>query len=150
MKSQWYMVGEDAAAVNSLEAAKAAVEQQDMPRVSACLADLGQIVEMALTKKVVVGMPKHSRINAQVNLQGMPAFIRDLLPNGIPELPPDCQWHFFISKHEELAKDVAQVIAQYLESLGFKVCSPISRYISLYLDTSRYISLLSRVPRLQG
>lgn len=67
----------------------------------------------------------------------MPSSIRDLLPNGkIPELPPGCQWHFFISKHEELAKDAAQVIAQYLESLGFKVCS-----VLLYLDTSHYISL---------
>ena len=57
VKSQWYMVGEDAATVNTLEAARAALEQQDAPEASklnvkACLADLGQIVEMMLTKKV--------------------------------------------------------------------------------------------------
>ena len=63
------MVGEDAATVNSLEAARAALEQLDAPEASklnvkACLADLGQIVEMVLTKKVVVRVPKHSQINA--------------------------------------------------------------------------------------
>ena len=43
----------------------------------------------------------------------------------LPALPPGCDNHIFISKHESAAKDVAEVIARVLrddlKALGFKV-----------------------------
>lgn len=63
----------------------------------------------------------------------LPGFFKELFPNGVPLPPEGCKYHFFISKHEELGKAVAEILYHELTRLGFKVllfCLPSNHFAS--------------------
>ena len=93
--------GQDGAMITKLEAAESALEHKNDQLARACLKDLGEMIQISFTNKVINYASWCSRSHqacGKVNILKVPHFIRDLLPDGIPPLPEDCQWHFFISK----------------------------------------------------
>lgn len=62
------------------------------------------------------------KLESELAVLKMPHYLLEYFPDGrVPDLSPGCQWHFFISKHEALGKQVAENITRALEGLGFKV-----------------------------
>ena len=100
-----WLLPEDQALLATLEAAVADSTGLDQSVAAKRSADLYKAVVSSLRRHAI----------------RVPYYLRDILSDGIPKLPSGCEWHFFISKHEFLGKEVSQNLAYALEALGFSV-----------------------------